>query len=128
MLEIACPKCSQLNYIVDKEMVRAAGYSPIKCSGCSEVYLTWANIDTEAAVSEYSIRPVPIPVEIPPVPIGQSVALTNKDHPRFGSSAVVVDKNHKRYRVKFDDGVILWLPDHWVSRDNCRNRRRDDGP
>ena len=127
MIEIACPKCAHVNYAVDREMLESCGYAPIKCQKCDEVYFTWANIDADSLTVEYNIRPKPIKVEIPPALVGNEVLIINKDHPRFGSLAVVVDKNHKRYRVKFDDGVILWLPAHWVSNDHCRDRCRNHG-
>lgn len=103
-------------------MQNACGYSFVKCIKCADVYAIFANISHDVTVSGYAIKPVPIKEDIPPLPIGSFVTIRNENHQKNGQTGTIVNKNHRRYRVEFDDKIMLWLPDHWVLHDNSRDR------
>lgn len=123
MNAIECPRCKHVNSTIDNELIEIGGHAPIRCAKCNEIYIVWHNIDAEVADGGNHI-----PLQLPPLSVGtQVLMITNIKHPLAGNNCEIVDKNHRRYRVKFDDGTLLWIPDHWVKRDHLRNRHRNNG-
>lgn len=121
MNAIECPRCRHTNGTIDNELIEIGGHAPIRCVNCGEVYVIWHNVDIETTENGNHI-----PLQLPPLSIGtEALMITNIKHPLAGNSCKIVDKNHRRYRVRFDDGTLLWIPDHWVKHDHSRDRHRN---
>ena len=56
----------------------------------------------------------PQPDLIPELEIVSRVYVINKEHPKYLDSGIITNKSHIHYRIKFLDGMIIWMPEHWV--------------
>lgn len=54
--------------------------------------------------------------DIPTEEIVDRVYVVNKEHKRYLDPGIIIDKAHIHYRIRFADGVNIWMPEHWVRR------------
>lgn len=122
-----CPYCGTVNMPHSPEW-NSVGYMPIECEDCHQFY--WCKLlESETLVKPgKSHRTV-----IPEMKEGTEVYLINREHPRHLEPGIIEDRDHLHYRVKFQDGVLIWCPHHWIFKspeeedEDCGSGCRDDG-
>jgi hypothetical protein len=109
----ACPFC-QANNSSKPSSWDKVGYIPIICVKCAKLF--WARIpkiDAELTI----VNRVPVfKVQIPELEPDTWVIIVNKQHAKHLEPGRITKRDHKHYRVEFNDGVQIWMPQHWVER------------
>ena len=107
-----CPECNGESIIVKwQEVPSEVGYCPI----CDRIFIL--NADETLIIRPNGVH---AETEIPELPINTHVFIINKEHKFFLERGVVVEKDHKHYRIKFISlnkdihDKMLWVPDHWI--------------
>ncbi len=111
-----CPSCGYHN-IIQSDRWSDVGFIPLECESCDTLYCAkLSGPDGDATVVLEEDGHQEFEEEIPELPIGSPVILKNTDHPLHEVSGIVVDKDHKHYRVEFDldSKIILWCPEEWI--------------
>ncbi len=61
-----------------------------------------------------------VPFIRPEMREGTQIIISNKEHPLYFEQGVVVERDHRYYRIKFVsqnkhiNDLCLWIPEHWV--------------
>lgn len=110
-----CPLCQHPNQ-ADAEQWQKIGYVPVLCSACDRLF--WAKLAQEGTPAEIVlVNRVPVfEVQIPDIPENTTVYVVNKQHPKHLEPGVVTKRAHCHYRIKFNDGLVIWMPSHWIER------------
>jgi hypothetical protein len=76
--------------------------------------LFWARLsNSELAI----VNRIPVfKTQIPELNEGTWIIVINKEHVKYMEPARVTKRDHKHYRVEFNDGSLLWVPQHWVEK------------
>jgi hypothetical protein len=105
-----CPYCGTANTSGVSSWEKV-GYIPIICTQCASIFWTKLNLEREVIVVSH----VPVfKTQIPELPEGTPVFVINKEHKKHLEPGVVAKRDHKHYKIKFHDGMHLWVPQHWV--------------
>ncbi len=63
------------------------------------------------------IGPQKAPEIKPELKEGTRIIIQNKQHSYNGMRGEIIDRSHRFYRIKFENGNITWMPEHWVEPD-----------
>lgn len=97
MIEMPCPNCGHAVTIND-----------YVCPSCSSKIIV--------CIENQSINnPVKQELDISDLRIGESVMITNQEHPYFEDIALICDKKHLFVRLELH-GYKIWMPNDWVKK------------
>lgn len=116
MDKFKCPLCDHVNE-ADATQWQKIGYVPILCTQCDRLF--WSKLDADLNTDSEIVvvtRPPVFEVQIPDIPEDTVVYVVNKQHPKHLEPGVVTKRDHCHYRIKFNDGLVIWMPSHWVER------------
>jgi hypothetical protein len=111
-----CPLCNHPNQAQSEEWQKI-GYVPILCSACDHLF--WAKLPSAAGqpIEIVTVNRVPVfTVQLPDIPEDTIIYVVNKQHPKHLEPGVVTKRAHCHYRIKFNDGLVIWMPSHWIER------------
>jgi hypothetical protein len=109
-----CPLCGHINQS-DAEQWQKIGYVPILCSVCDRLF--WTKLPSTGDPEIIVVNRIPVfQVQTPDIPEDTVVYVVNKQHPKHLEPGVVTKKDHCHYRIKFNDGLVIWMPSHWIER------------
>src|ERR1700688_1992590 len=101
-----CPKCGNGIIISNIGVWQQFSSVPIECDKCG---IIWIEQITQ------TIKTFKKPEDqIPPIIEYTKVYITNREHPKYLEPGVIAARAHVRYRIRFNDGYMLWMPEHWV--------------
>jgi len=112
-IEAACPKCGKLNVLIS-EGWHDVGFMPVECSNCLVLY--WGEVFSDIEKSVISETKQFLKEEIPELEEGTEVFLIHRDHKYHLEPGVVIDRDHKHYRIKFHDDKVIWFPSNLVQK------------
>lgn len=109
--DFSCPFCKAKNSAKSSSWEKV-GYIPIICVECSNLF--WARMsNTELTI----VNRVPVfKVQIPELEENTWIIVVNKEHEKHLEPGRITKKDHKHYRVEFNDGVQIWMPMHWIEK------------
>lgn len=107
-----CPFCQNRN-VAKSSSWDKVGYVPIICVKCSNLF--WARIPRTTELTIVNRVPV-FKVQIPELEVNTWVIVVNKEHQKHLEPARVTKRDHKHYRVEFNDGAQIWMPSHWIEK------------
>lgn len=103
-----CPECNCLNLATSDKWI---DFMPVECHNCSTIY--WCSIHDD--IEEVPIFPDPYMQEqIPELDEGTRVILSYKGHPYHLHEGEIIKRDHKHYRLIFEDGMKMWFPDNMI--------------
>lgn len=110
-----CPHCGHANQ-AESENWHNIGYVPILCSSCDRLF--WTKLPAGDQPAEIvMVNRIPVfQVQLPDIPEDTIVYVVNKQHPKHLEPGVVTKRDHCHYRIKFNDGLVIWMPSHWIER------------
>lgn len=94
---LPCPNCGH--------SVKSTDYM---CPECSVKIIT--TVENLIIDNDKTITP-----EISDLEIGESVKISNREHPYFDEIALVCDKKHLFVRLELH-GYKIWMPSEWVTK------------
>lgn len=107
---VTCPNCGAQNETSSTPWGKI-GYVPTICVQCSELFWTPIAVDAELTI----VNRIPVfKVQVPELSEGTQVFIIQKDHAKHLEPGKVVKRDHKHYKVQFNDGMQLWVPSFWV--------------
>lgn len=112
MIQLRCPTCHQkIQYnLVDVVLDHISKWFYVQCLGCGATI----HIGTDLIVEDTNSSPTTnLPDDSQVLEIGDSVTITNKEHPWFKEIALVCGRNHGHFRLELH-GIRIWMPKNWV--------------
>lgn len=109
---VKCPSCGAPNQINSASWDKI-GYIPTLCVQCSELF--WSPITTETEITIVNRIPV-FKVQVPELNEGTFVFIIQRDHVKHLEPGQIMKRDHKHYKIKFNDGMQLWVPSCWVEQ------------
>lgn len=105
-----CPKCDRPITLVAICRAAWADYDgfPIICDACEAV--TWLRRGTDIVLLDAKSPKESIPSLIE----GTKVYVINREHSKYLEPGVIIRRSHIHYRVLFNNGTTIWMPEHWI--------------
>jgi hypothetical protein len=110
--DFSCPFCKTKNAATSSSWDNV-GYIPIICINCSSLF--WARMPGNSELTIVNRVPV-FKMQIPELDENTWIIVVNKEHQKHLEPGRVTKRDHKHYRVEFNDGVQIWMPQHWIEK------------
>jgi hypothetical protein len=110
--DFVCPKCGTSNK-ASLKLWYNVGYVPIICVGCDELFWSRFVDQRETTVVDTAPR---FEEQIPELVEGTPVFVVNKEHEKHLEPGYVAAREHAHYRIRFNDGNMIWMPQHWIEK------------
>src|ERR1700674_3531558 len=105
-----CSRCSNPIGLDGAKSWEGFTSCPVVCDNCETI--NWARMKRADETIILGIQP---PKEsLPPLVEETWIFIINREHTRYLEPGVVIRRSHAHYRVKFNDGTIIWMPEHWI--------------
>jgi hypothetical protein len=93
-----------------------SGSMPVTCDGCGNVYVVKVTVDSEDKSIGESDDDEEEKDECDKLthPINSEIMIENQGHELHNRCGTIVDKDYVHYRIRFEDGKMIWVPSHWV--------------
>ena len=112
-MNLKCPKCDNKNIHINiKDIIN--NMIVFKCDDCDEMF-------TKPLVSETSCCGIVFKQESKTLyDINDWVFINYKEHVFYLRVGCIIDKDHVFYKIRFDDGIVTWIPHHWTNKIDMR--------
>jgi hypothetical protein len=113
MIRSLC-KCGQVNASeMDVDWIKS-GSVPFTCTKCGNVYVVKVTVDSEDITVEEFDECEKDECDKLTHPINSEITIENQGHELHNKCGTIVDKDYVHYRIRFEDGKMIWVPSHWV--------------
>lgn len=103
-----CPFCHAVNKCSNTKW-ESVGYVPIICVDCGNLF--WSRLPSDKELVMVNRVPV-FKTTMPDVVDGVWAIVTDKSNGRYLDPCKVISSDRGRYNVKFNDGLVIWIPRH----------------